>query len=582
MKIANHLDLPIDAVTQKMAMLGRTGSGKTYCATKLAELMYDSGAQIIALDPVGVWWGLRAAKDGKGKGLSIPVLGGLHGDIPLEHTAGAVIADLIVDKGISVIIDVSQFEYDSHKARFAEDFGNRFFFRKKASPSAVHLFIEECQEFIPQNTQKGEEKMLHSFTRIWKLGRNFGIGGTLISQRPQEVNKKVLNQTECLFAFQLTGLHERKAVEDWVAEKGLEKKLADDLPKLQQGNAHIWSPGWLKISDKYKILEKKTFNASATPTVGTKAQVTEIAPIDLESLAEQMKATIDKAKENDPAELKKKIKELEKKVNSTEGTVSETKLTMLQKQHEREIAGKDAELDTLVNTNLILSEIINETRDFCEKFSSKIPLKVRSVSIKNTNPLKDNPKARSYSKTVEALASGGEVKIVMPKIEDKWTDHKFKYKSALEILKFLAIRPNTAFTKNQLGAMTGYAHKGGAFNNGVSELNSAGLIEKEGLKIKLASSQIDYIQDILGDNYADPGQNALESWLSKLGKCEKQIYQVLLQNPQNQFDKQTLGEYSGYEPAGGAFNNGISALVTLGLAERINGNIRLNAELLDV
>jgi len=60
----------------------------------------------------------------------------------------------------------------------------RFFFRKKQSPSAVHLFLEECQEFIPQNTMRGEEHMLHAFTRLQKLGRNFGVGASLISQRP--------------------------------------------------------------------------------------------------------------------------------------------------------------------------------------------------------------------------------------------------------------------------------------------------------------------------------------------------------------------------------------------------------------
>jgi len=45
---------------------------------------------------------------------------------------------------------MSQFESDADKARFAQAFADRFFFRKKAAPSAVHLFIEEAQEFVPQ------------------------------------------------------------------------------------------------------------------------------------------------------------------------------------------------------------------------------------------------------------------------------------------------------------------------------------------------------------------------------------------------------------------------------------------------
>ncbi len=74
--IANRLFLPIDGVTETFAFLGRRGNGKTYAATLMAEQMLDAGAQIVALDPVGVWWGLRLMKDGVTPGYSIPVFGG--------------------------------------------------------------------------------------------------------------------------------------------------------------------------------------------------------------------------------------------------------------------------------------------------------------------------------------------------------------------------------------------------------------------------------------------------------------------------------------------------------------------------
>jgi len=194
LKLADELALPLEAVTQKLAWIGTTGSGKTYGASKLAELMWDAGAPFIALDPVGVWYGLRLAADGKKPSdITIPIFGGLHGDVPLEPTGGALLADLIIDRGISAVLDVSQFETDADKARFATGFGQRFFFRKKATPSAVHLFIEECQEFIPENEQRGEEHMKHAFIRMQKIGRNFGIGTSLITQRPQDVSKKALS-----------------------------------------------------------------------------------------------------------------------------------------------------------------------------------------------------------------------------------------------------------------------------------------------------------------------------------------------------------------------------------------------------
>jgi len=310
-------DVPISVVTQKLAFLGRTGSGKSYAATKLAEMMLSHGAQVVALDPVGIWWGLRLNRDGKRPGFDIPVFGGLHGDVPLEPTGGAFIADLIVDRGISVVLDVSQFESDAEKARFAADFANRFFFRKKAAPAAVHVFVEECQEFVPQNPQKGEERMLHAFTRLEKLGRNFGIGVSLISQRPQEVNKKALNMTECLFAFQMTGPQERKTVEDWIATHGLNADIRDLLPTFEVGTAHVWSPQWLRFAGMVQIGKKDTFDASSTPEVGTAAKAHQLAPIDLERIRADMAATIEKAKAEDPKELHRQIAELKKEIAKT-------------------------------------------------------------------------------------------------------------------------------------------------------------------------------------------------------------------------------------------------------------------------
>lgn len=312
LKLSKDLAPPPETVTQKLAWLGTTGSGKTYGASKLAEQFWDIGAQFVVIDPVGVWYGLRLAKDGKKPSeITIPIFGGLHGDVPLESTAGALLANLVVDKGLSCIIDVSQFESDAEKARFAADFADRLFFRKKAAPSAMHLFLEECQEFVPQNPQRGEERMLHAFTRMQKLGRNFGIGSSYITQRPQEVNKKALNMAQTLFVFRTTGTHERAAIEKWIEDKSLDQSIAQDLPKILTGFCHVWSPEFLKISELIKISEKETFNASATPEVGVAAKKRELAPIDLEKVRTDMAATIEKAKNDDPRLLRKRIAELE-------------------------------------------------------------------------------------------------------------------------------------------------------------------------------------------------------------------------------------------------------------------------------
>lgn len=82
LKLAHELSLPVDAVTQKQAFLGMSGSGKTYGAGVFVEGLLVMGAQVVVLDVVGNWYGLRIAAKGSGDGFKIPVFGGDHGDIP--------------------------------------------------------------------------------------------------------------------------------------------------------------------------------------------------------------------------------------------------------------------------------------------------------------------------------------------------------------------------------------------------------------------------------------------------------------------------------------------------------------------
>lgn len=311
--IAEDYGLPTNVVTKRLAFLGTTGSGKSYGAMKLAEEMIGAGIQTIILDPVGIHWGLRLSADKKGAGIPINVFGGLYGDIPITANSGAIIADVIIDKKISAVIDVSQFEFDTDKAKFASAFAQRFFFRKKAAPSPVMIFLEEAQEFIPQNPEKSENLMLHHFVRMCKIGRNFGIGISMISQRPQELNKKALNLSQCVFAFQTSGHHERKAIDEWIKDKGLTLDIAQDLPKLKIGEPHVWSPGWLGISQRIKISKRTTFHPSEEDTISYEPEkLNKLSPVDIAKLSESIKETVEKAKENDPELLKKRIAQLEK------------------------------------------------------------------------------------------------------------------------------------------------------------------------------------------------------------------------------------------------------------------------------
>ena len=306
LKITESISLPNDAVTQTMACIGRKGAGKTYLASLLAEQMLAIRAQVVIIDPVGNWYGLRVAADGKGKGRDIFIAGGEHGDVPILPETGARFAKLIVEKNISIVLDVSGFRQGERK-RFAADFAEEFFHLKKAHRSAVHLFVEEAQLFAPQRAGSEEARMLGAFENIIRLGRNYGIGATLISQRPQSVNKEVLNQVECLCVLQVNGVLERKALDEWVQEKGADRKLVNELPGLSQGEGFIWSPSWLRIFKRVNFSKKTTFDASATPEVGKTTKAALLSTVDVEALKADLKEVIASVEKDDPKALRKEI-----------------------------------------------------------------------------------------------------------------------------------------------------------------------------------------------------------------------------------------------------------------------------------
>ena len=561
--ISDDISLPFKGVTEKFAWLGRTGSGKTYGASKLAEEMLFAGAQIVVIDPMGVWYGLRLSADGKHpSGLEIPVFGGLHGDLPLTPESGALIADLIVERRISAILDVSQM-IDSEINKFCTAFGDRFFQRMKGSPAPVHLFLEECQEFLPQNIMKGEERKLHVFQRIAKQGRNFGIGVSLISQRPQEINKKALNMSEVMLAFQMTGPQERKAIELWISDKGLGSDIVAELPKFKVGHPHIWSPQWLEISQNITIAKKKTYDASATPEFG-KAVVErrELTPVDVAALKESMSALIEQAEADDPAKLKAEIVRLKRELASKPAPV----------QSQKEIVRvempvfKDGDIRLLQEssdtTHLAVSQLID--------IANKIGASLADAKRMQSQPamLRPAPQAAALKPT-----SFSTLKDQPSFTADFPVNSQRKLQRAEHrILTVLAQYPQGR-TKTQLAVITGYAKSGGGFTNAISALRSKGLIDGDN-KEQLTINQEGV--SALGNSWKPlpVGQELYEYWIRQLSKAERSILGVLFNEYPNTLTKEVVASMSGYEVSGGGFINALGHLRTL---ELITGKTELKA-----
>jgi len=103
---------------------------------------------------------LRSSADGKSAGLPVYVFGGDHGDLPLERSAGALIADVVVDHPAWYVLDFSHFESKEAERQFATDIAERFYRRKGTNKAPMHLFVDEADMFCPQQVPSGDQRML--------------------------------------------------------------------------------------------------------------------------------------------------------------------------------------------------------------------------------------------------------------------------------------------------------------------------------------------------------------------------------------------------------------------------------------
>jgi hypothetical protein len=204
--------------------------------------------QVVDVDPKGDHWGIRSAADGKGPGLPILILGGEHGDVPLEPGSGELVAKLVVEERVSVLLDLSLFR-KSEVARFMTDFAEHLY-RLKAREefrSPMMLVLDEADAVAPQKPQHGEERMLGAIEDIVRRGGQRGIGCTLITQRSAVLNKNVLTQVQLLIALRTIAPQDLKAMDAWIDVHGTvaqRKELMESLPSLPRGDAWFWSPGW--------------------------------------------------------------------------------------------------------------------------------------------------------------------------------------------------------------------------------------------------------------------------------------------------------------------------------------------------
>lgn len=626
LRLAPDLALPEEAVTSTLVVYGGKGMGKTNFGSVFVEELTKAHLRWALLDPMGVAWGLRHSKDGKGPGIECVLLGGAHGDIPIEPTGGAIVADLVVDENANVIIDFSrkatgQMWTLGEKVRFVTDYTLRLFQRqgeliggRRREP--LMQILDEAARYIPQQIPSGAidlARCVGAWEQVCEEGRNIGLGVAFLTQRSARMNKSVSELADVMVAFRTIGPNSLAAIMDWLGEhvdKARSKELSAQVRELHVGQALVVSPGWLKIERVVDIRARETFDSSATPKPGERQQKVSgpAAKPDLAKYQAKMVETIERAKADDPKVLRARIHELERDlakkpvaVRSEELVADSIARGKVGRDLQRTIVNlrKGLESAMRIVTSLVAvnfdaagvskEEIVQALESGLGRVAAIVDHRVSARTAEITALQREA--ARIQTALSKLLAEAGqdvEVVLNVTKQEPFTVESPRRVVASrkpstsnptpgavggtaqrmLNALRFLESVGTSPASRAAIAGLVGVSWDTGTFRTYLSELRTAGFIaDGPGTNVSLTDAGRAQASD---DGLPQSQRELHDAWLTKVGGTAGRMLRVLIEEYPRGVTRAALGEACGIDHTTGTFRTYLSELRSPGLINDVD------------
>ena len=537
--MSNH-GIPESALDKHVAILGKTGSGKSNLAKLITEDLLGSKSRVCVIDPTGTWWGLRLKADGKTpSGYSCVIFGGQHGDLPLSGSHGEAIAKVVSTTSTPAIIDTRALPA-TERTRFFTDFAETL---RGANRGELTLVIDEAHLFMPQagsGAGKASTAMLHAGNNLVSLGRGVGLRIILVCQRPTKLHKDALTQVETLVSMRFTGPQDQNAIREWVEDATSDGFDPKQLRHLPVGDAWVWYP------EQDYLKRVHTPLASTYDSGHTRSQeVPDLPKIDVAAIESLLKQDALGSDAEDPRALKRRISELEQE---------------LRQQRSRAI--DEDEIDRRVSAKLAgeRKRLKSEMRELIDGLSREIDRfgkRLEGSRPKTERSFEDKSAAKPDA---DVNRNGTRRGLNSP---NGLTGPQQRILTALGWLEDLELTDRA--NRVQVAFLSRYKPKGGAFNNALGSLRSRGLIDypRSG-EVKLTTEGRKYVPSLEKPLTTSDLQDAV---MARLSEPQRRVLRPLISAYPDPIDVDELARVSGYEKGGGAFNNTRGSLRSLGLIE---------------
>jgi hypothetical protein len=557
--------IPAAALAHHIAVLGKTGSGKSNAVKVIVEEGLNAGERTCVIDPTGAWWGLRLRADGKPSKYPVVIFGGLHADVQIGGAHGQPVAEVVATSSTPAVIDTRLMTVGERTAFFTA-FAQTLL-RRNRGP--LRLVVDEAHLFAPQTrvTDPRSGEMLHAANNLVSLGRSIGLRIVLISQRPAKLHKDSLTQVETLVAMRLIAPQDRDAVSDWIADqadKEQGKEIVASLPVLKTGDAWIWSP-------EAGVLERAHFPLATTYDSGKAPAgedgAPELRPVDLEAVNALLDQAAADIKANDPRQLRAEVARLQRELAQASKVtapgqgpevgkllVERDKTIKLQRD---KIVELQDEVEQLRWSNADCVRRFNEIAALAKvsfvKSRAKAGVEVAAVEKAAAEPVSRPAGGRS---PVSGRGPGGAA------ADPEGSTLTGPQRHLLEALAWWAAMGHAEPTRTQLAAKAGWTPRGSNLRNRLSELSQAGLVEypRTGT-VRFTPAGVAAAPE------PDTAATLIESIRTALTAPQRGILDVLLANRDRSLTRADLAGLVGWEPGGSNLRNRLSELRQLELVE---------------
>lgn len=534
--IGTEIDI-MDLLTSRLLIQANSGGGKSVLARVIMEEVYNK-VPFIVMDIEGEYYTLKE-KHG-----DILVIGGSHADVPISLKSVKLLPKEIIANRLSVVIDMSDMQMND-RIMYSKLFLETMMDLPKEYWVNYLVFLEEAHKLC------GEQDKQASATAVKDLmsrGRKRGYCGVLLTQRISKLHKDAAAECNNKFIGRtFLDIDLDRAAKELGLSSSADKNV---IRNLQPG--HFYAFG-TSIHPHQVHTVKVNMPKTKIPKAGVDLNIKPQKP------TAKILALLTKLNELPSAETAKKPVVT---VNSEKDAL-EIKCLREERDHLNKLNFQ------LEQTNAQLKKKVGAISETIKKMSQVLDEPLPSNSLNSERDMgyrqTNIPKPISLSaaqKPVSKPAGDGTLG-----------------KCARAIIAFLAGYAERSFTKAQVAIATGYSAGSGGFNNALSELNTKGFILRDG-KLQANPDAMEQIEACLG--HIEPMVFNISTYRNNLGKCEREIYDVLLQWPKYEFTKEEMGEKTGYSHGSGGFNNALSRLNTLELIVRRSGTIMLNPELLEL